>query len=325
MSMYLRHFGMREQPFTITPDTSFFFPYGCYMEAYNVLVIALRSGEGFIKITGEVGTGKTLLCRKLIASLGRDFEVAYIPNPCLYPKALLMALAEELGIAFDFHIGQHHLLKLVYHKLMALSSTGKQVVLCLDEAQTIPDESLEYLRLLTNLETEKKKLMQIVLFGQPELNSRLNSPSFRQLRQRITFSYNLQPIDWKGFNAYLGFRLSRSGYRGILFRPEAVNELYKRSRGIPRLVNILCHKSLMAAYGLGHQSITRKHIRLAVKDTECVHRLKDTRPRRLVYEILAIMAVITMTILIGIVTDSHTDHVADNLQSMTNHVTNSRI
>ena len=195
--------------------------------------------------------------------------------------------------------------------------------MCLDEAQTIPDESLEYLRLLTNLETEKKKLLQIVLFGQPELNGRLNGPSFRQLRQRITFSYDLPPIDWKGFNAYLGFRLFRSGYRGRLFMPDAVTELYKKSRGIPRLVNILCHKSLMAAYGLGHQTINRKHIKLAVKDTESIQTWRYTRPPRLVFEILAIMAVIT--ILFGIVSGTHSSAVPVNFLAMTKHFMITRI
>jgi MSHA biogenesis protein MshM len=323
MTMYLRHFGMREQPFTITPDTTFFFPYGCYMEAFNVLVIALRSGEGFIKVTGEVGTGKTLLCRKLISSLGNDFEVAYIPNPCLPPEALLMALAEELGLAVDSLIGQHHLLKLINYKLMALNSAGKQVVLCLDEAQTIPDKSLEYLRLLTNLETEKKKLLQIVLFGQPELNERINGSSFRQLRQRITFSYDLPPIDWKGFNAYLGFRLFRSGYKGKLFMPDAVKELYRKSRGIPRLVNILCHKSLMAAYGLGHQTVNRKHIRLAVRDTECVQSWNYPRPQRLVYQIFTI--VVTITILIGIVSRTHTADIPENFHAMAQYFISTRL
>jgi MSHA biogenesis protein MshM len=320
MTMYLNHFGMHEQPFTITPDTSFFFPYGCYMEAYNVLVVALRSGEGFIKVTGEVGTGKTLLCRKLMSTLGKDFEVAYIPNPHLQPEELIMALAEELGIPVDATFGQHHLLKLINYRLMALASAGKQIVLCLDEAQTIPDESLEYLRLLTNLETEKKKLLQIVLFGQPELNARLNSTSFRQLRQRITFSYDLPPIDWKGFNAYIGYRLFKAGYRGRLFMPDAVSELYKKSRGIPRLVNILCHKSLMAAYGLGHQTINRKHIKLAVRDTESIQTWKYTRSPRLVYEILAIMAVITM--LIGIVSSTHNSEGHDNFLAIAKHLMN---
>jgi len=314
--MYLRHFGMREQPFTITPDTSFFFPYGSYMEAYNVLVVALRSGEGFIKVTGEVGTGKTLLCRKLISSVGKDFEVAYIPNPCLHPEALLMALAEELGIQVKPGIGQHHLLKLINHKLVKLSSAGKQAVLCLDEAQTIPDESLEYLRLLTNLETEKKKLLQIVLFGQPELNQRLSGPSFRQLKQRITFSYDLPPIDWKGFNAYLGYRLSRSGFRGRLFMPDAITELYRKSHGIPRLINILCHKSLMAAYGLGHKTISRKHIRLAVKDTECVRFWRPLAPQRFVYGMLVVLAVIT--VLAGIVYGTSSADASNNIHAMAN-------
>ena len=312
--MYLTHFGMKENPFTITPDTEFFFSYGRHLEALNVLLVALHLGEGFIKVTGEVGTGKTLLCRKLLTSLGDGFEVAYILNPCLNPEALLMALAEELGISIGAGIGQHHLLKLINTRLVSLCRAGKQVVLCLDEAQTIPDESLEYLRLLTNLETEKKKLLQIVLFGQPELNQRLNGPLFRQLKQRITFSYDLPPIDWRGFNAYLGYRLSKSGYRGRLFMPGAVAELYKKSHGIPRLINILCHKALMAAYGSGHKTINRKHVRLAVKDTECVRSWRPLYQHKFVYRMLILLSIIT--VLAGIVYGTHAPGVPGNLHAM---------
>jgi hypothetical protein len=171
--MYQTHFGLASLPFTITPDTGFFHNAGTHQEALNVLLVALRTGEGFIKVTGEVGTGKTLLCRQLLNNLEADFVTAYIPNPFLNPTALRMALAEELGIEFARNIGQHRLLKLITERLVELNAAGKRVVLLLDEAQAMPDDSLEALRLLTNLETEHDKLMQVVLFGQPELDRRL--------------------------------------------------------------------------------------------------------------------------------------------------------
>ena len=194
--MYLQHFALREFPFSITPDTSFFFSSSGSQEALNTLLVAARMGEGFIKITGEVGTGKTLLCRKLIMSLGGDFRVAYIPNPYLEPIALFMEVASELGVEVDLRSkpNQHQLLKMLTDKLLELAREGKRVVICLDEAQAMPIETLEALRLLTNLETEKRKLLQVIIFGQPELEAKLNHPSIRQLKQRITFHYHLTPL-----------------------------------------------------------------------------------------------------------------------------------
>lgn len=273
--MYLQHFGLREPPFTLTPDTEFFFKNGSHQEALNVLLIALQGGEGFIKVTGEVGTGKTLLCRKVLSLLDDSFVAAYIPNPFLGPTALRMALAEELGIAFARDIGQHRLLKLINERLVELSAADRRVVLLLDEAQALPDDSLEALRLLTNLETEKRKLMQVVLFGQPELDTRLAQRSLRQLRQRIAFSYQLHPLSRHTLGEYVQHRLFVAGHRGpALFSRAAVRRLYRSSSGIPRLVNLLCHKALMAAYGSGSVGVGPTHVRRAAADTE------DTRPRK---------------------------------------------
>ena len=297
--MYLTHFGMKENPFTITPDTDFFFSYGRHLEALNVLLVALHLGEGFIKVTGEVGTGKTLLCRKLLNTLSDKFEIAYIPNPSLKSDALLMALAEEFGIVLEGNETQHKLFKGITQRLIELNASGKRCVLCLDEAQTITEEGLECLRLLTNLETKKYKLLQIVLFGQPELDRQLSKPSLRQLLQRITFSYHLSSIDWKGLNAYLVYRLLKADYHGgRLFMPDAVEELYHKSRGIPRLINILCHKALIAAYGRGQRQIHRKHIRMAARDTECIQERPFFFKQGFVYGAAGLLG--TITIVLGI-------------------------
>ena len=284
--MYLEHFALRELPFSITPDTSFFFNNAGNQQAMNVLLVALRSGEGFIKITGEVGTGKTLLCRRLLnlLSVDKEFVTAYIPNPYLTPTALTMALAEELGIDCPRNLGQHRTLKLITDELIALNTDGKRVVLLIDEAQAMPEQSLEALRLLTNLETEKYKLLQIVLFGQPELDVTLAKPSIRQLRQRIAFSYTLPFMDREGVQAYLAHRLLVAGYSGsTMFVDKAIDSLYRASRGVPRLVNILAHKALMAAYGQGAKAVQLQHVSAAVADTEDVQSHKLDLRKRISY------------------------------------------
>lgn len=271
--MYTAHFGLRESPFSITPDTSFFFTSPHSQEALNTLLVAARAGEGFIKITGEVGTGKTLLCRKFMASLGEEFVTAYIPNPYLEPRTLMLALADELSIPLEKDVDQHHLLKSITHRLIVLAGEGKKVLLCLDEAQAIPVESLEALRLLTNLETEKRKLLQIVLFGQPELNRKLELDVIRQLAQRITFHYHLGPLTRDEVEFYLAHRLRIAGFTGArLFSRGAVSRLYAASGGIPRLVNILSHKALMLTYGQGKQQVTARHMRDAARDTVSIKR-----------------------------------------------------
>jgi MSHA biogenesis protein MshM len=271
--MYTDHFGLRELPFGITPDTSYFFSSPRSQEALNTLLVAVRNGEGFIKITGEVGTGKTLLCRKFMAMVGDDFVTAYIPNPYLEPRTLMLALADELELTLEKDVDQHQILKSLTHRLLALAEQGKRVVLCLDEAQAIPVESLEALRLLTNLETAKRKLLQIVLFGQPELDRNLALDSIRQLAQRITFHYHLGPLSKDDLDYYISHRLRVAGFGGArLFSRTAVGKLYEASGGIPRLVNILAHKALMLCYGEGRQQVGRGHVDGAARDTPATRR-----------------------------------------------------
>jgi len=275
--MYRQHFGLRELPFSITPDTSYFFSSESSQEALNTLLIAARTGEGFIKITGEVGTGKTLLCRKLMSSLGPGFYVAYIPNPYLEPLALFMELGSELGLDMgqDAHPNQHLLLKAVTNRLLDLTREGKRVVVCLDEVQAMPIETLEALRLLTNLETEKRKLLQVIIFGQPELEAKLNHPSIRQLKQRITFDYHLGPLSSVESNYYLIHRLMVAGYRGSrLFTPMASWLMQKKTRRIPRLLNIVAHKAMLSAYGKGKKSVGVFDVLAASNDTAS---LRDQR------------------------------------------------
>ncbi len=271
--MYLKHFNLEQYPFTITPDTEFFFNHGVHKEAIDVLECALFSGEGFVKVTGEVGTGKTILCRKLLNSLGENFVTVYIPSPAISPEELRKALAGELGVESANFVDQAHLLELINARLMQLHADGKQVVLLLDEAQAMPDDSIEALRLLSNLETEKNKLLQIVLFGQPELDTRLKQDHLRQVRQRILFSYKLMPLAPNTLNIYLMHRLNIAGYLGPqLFTPPALKLLQRSSRGVPRLVNILAHKAMMVAYGQGESRVYSAQIRRAALDTE------DTQP-----------------------------------------------
>jgi MSHA biogenesis protein MshM len=266
---YLGHFGLREPPFSITPDTSFFYPCRSTQEALNTLLIALENGEGIIKITGEVGTGKTLLCRKFLATLDDAYWVsAYVPNPNLEPRTLLLALADELNAKTDPGADQHSLLKAINRTLLDMARIRRRVVLCMDESQAMPLDTLETVRLLTNLETEKRKLLHVVLFGQPELDQKLANRSIRQLRQRITFQYDLQVLDEREMAAYFAHRIAVAGYRGRPLLSQAARRvLYRASRGGPRLVTILAHKSLLLLYGEGGDCLEAGHVQAATLDT----------------------------------------------------------
>ena len=267
--MALNHFGLREFPFGITPDTSFIYSADAHQEALNTLLIGLETGEGFIKITGEVGTGKTLLCRRFLATLTEDQVVAYLPNPMLEPRILLIAIAEELGLNLKGLDYQFHLLKEFNQHLLEMAAQGKRVVICIDEAQSMPLESLEALRLLSNLETEKRKLFQVVMFGQPELDQKLANPAVRQLRQRIVFHYRMPGLRQQEASHYLAHRLRVAGHRdGDVFLPASARLLFRLSSGTPRLVNVLAHKALLLAYGEGMSKVSRAHVVLAGRDTE---------------------------------------------------------
>ena len=267
--MYLYHFGLRELPFTLTPNTNFYLGLEPHNEALAVLLTALKTGEGFIKVIGEVGTGKTLLCRKLLNEIPEHFVTAYIPNPYLKPDELRRAVAVELGVKQAQRMSLQLLTQRIQQRLLELHNQGHSVVLILDEAQALPAESLEALRLFTNLETETRKLLQVVLFAQPELDERLAEKAFRQLKQRITFSYKLRAMTALEVEHYIQHRLQIAGYKGAnLFRRAITKKIANVSQGIPRLVNIICHKMLMLGYGEGCYQLTKKHLSKAIQDTE---------------------------------------------------------
>lgn len=270
---YLRHFGLREAPFGLTPDTTYFFAGRAIKEAYNTLHVAVANGEGFIKITGEVGTGKTLLCRKFLGGLDAAWISAYVPNPSFEPRTLYLALADELGMAVSATLDQHQLIKAITRALLDLARQKKRVLLCIDESQAMSVQTLEALRLLTNLETEKRKLMQVVLFGQPELDRKLAQPDLRQLLQRITFQHRMGGLREDEVGAYVAHRLAVAGFAGrSLLSPPALRTLHRASRGLPRLINVLMHKALLLAYGEGHWLVDRQHVRDAAADTPAAER-----------------------------------------------------
>lgn len=292
--MYLEHFGLKELPFNITPDTTFFFASRGYQEALNTLLIAAHTGEGFIKITGEVGTGKTLLCRKFMASLDDTFKTAYVPNPYLEPASLLQVLSDELGLRKTraARLDQHQLLSRLNAALIEFAREGKRVVVCLDEVQAMPLETLEALRLLTNLETEKRKLLQVVIFGQPELEDKLNQPSIRQLKQRITFDYTLGALTRDELHYYLNHRLIVAGYQGgRLFSPMALWLMHRKTGGIPRLVNIVAHKALLAAFGKGKRAVGMREVVAALQDTAATRSGETGGAKRLVVLFMLLLVI----------------------------------
>lgn len=292
--MYLYHFGLRELPFTLTPNTNFYLGLEPHNEALAVLITALKTGEGFIKVVGEVGTGKTLMCRKLLNEIPEHFVTAYIPNPYLKPDELRRAVAVELGVKQAQRMSVQLLTQRIQQRLVELHNQGHSVVLILDEAQALPAESLEALRLFTNLETETRKLLQVVLFAQPELDERLSEQAFRQLKQRITFSYKLRPMTVTEVEHYIQHRLHVAGYKGAnLFNHTLAKKIAKVTQGIPRLVNILSHKMLMLCYGEGSYQLTSKHLNIAISDTEGMQQASK-------FNYLKVAAITVITVLAGI-------------------------
>ncbi|MGB0892857.1 MAG: ExeA family protein [Parashewanella sp.] len=290
--MYQQHFGLTDLPFSLTPNTSYFVQLAPHVEAMQVLQTALQMGEGFIKVTGEVGSGKTLLCRKLLNELPENFQCAYVPNPYLTPAELNWALANELAIDVDDNTSQMQLSNLIQQRLFELAIQGKTTVLVLDEAQAIPDDTLEALRLYTNLETEQRKLLHLVLFGQPELDQRLATNKFRQLRQRISFSYQLRLLTDAEVHNYIQQRLRVAGLTGASAVTEAMSSIIaKAARGTPRLINVLTHKALMVCFGEGEYQLTQNHIKAAVLDTEDAVKGQFSLNKPLLFSLLAITVI----------------------------------
>ena len=267
--MYLNHFGLQEAPFGLTPNTGFYYGLPPHEEALQVLNWALAQGEGFIKVTGEVGTGKTLLCRKLLSEQGSEahpVRLAWLPNPHLTPAELRTALALELGLSVR-EGAELDLTDRIHRHLISLHQQGSRVVVLIDEAQALPDETLEAIRLFGNLETESNKLLQIVLFGQPELDELLALPKLRQVRDRVVHRFELQPLNGPDAAAYIEHRLRRAGWQGgALFEPRAMKQLTDASGGRIRALHLLADKALLAAFAQGSRQIGREHVRLAVAE-----------------------------------------------------------
>lgn len=269
-----QHFyGVSEMPFSLVPNTEFYVNLKPHNECFNTLMFAIAAGEGFIKITGEVGTGKTLLCRRLLNNLDpENYQTAYIATPQLSPVELKRVLAKELGCKDIDKAPDTMLVDILIHQLTDIAREGKKVLLIVDEAQALPESSLEEVRLLTNLETEQRKLLQIILFGQPELDIILSQHKFRQLRQRIAYSCILPRLDRKSIHQYVNHRMSVAGYNGEpIFDRSALSLLHKATKGTPRLVNIICGKALLIAFSMGQKTVKKDMVKSALRDTEAIN------------------------------------------------------
>jgi type II secretory pathway predicted ATPase ExeA len=265
-AMYLQHFGLAQAPFSITPNPAFFYSGHERGDMLAALLYAVTHGEGIVKVTGEVGTGKTMLCRMLEHRLPAHIDAIYLVNPSLGPDDVLYAIAAELGLdARDWRADE--VLRRLNGELIARHAQGRQVVLLVEEAQAMPLETLEAVRLLTNLETAREKLLQIVLFGQPELDEHLALPRMRQLAERITHSFFVPPLPPRLVAAFLQFRLRAAGYTGgPLFSQAAVRLIARSSGGIVRRINILADKALMAAFADDAVTVTARHARQAIAE-----------------------------------------------------------
>jgi type II secretory pathway predicted ATPase ExeA len=266
MSLYLEHFGLREAPFRITPHTDFFFTGANRGPTLDALIYAITQDEGIVKVTGEVGSGKTMLCRMLLERLPDSVETLYLANPSLSRQEILGAIADELGIPTDGK-ATHSLTRALQEALIERYAAGKRVVMLIDEAHAMPAESLEEIRLLSNLESKATKLLQIALFAQPELDERLAANDMRQLRERITQHFNLAPLKQEDVAGYIEFRLRAAGYHGPNpFSAAAIKQIAEISQGLSRRINILADKALLAAFSRGSHQVDSAEIAIATQD-----------------------------------------------------------
>jgi type II secretory pathway predicted ATPase ExeA len=269
--VYLEHFGLAQPPFKITPNTEFFFPGGNRGPILDALVYAITRGEGIVKVTGEVGSGKTMLCRMLEDSMPDTVETVYLANPSVEPGEILHAIAFELHLDLPHDAPRLQVMQALQDYLLKRHEEGKQVVLFVEEAQAMPLATLEEIRLLSNLETQHHKLLQIVLFGQPELDEHLADPAIRQLRERVVHSFHLDPLSSTDTKAYLNFRMRQAGYKGPdVFGPPAVREIARASLGLTRRINIIADKALLVAYTERTHNVSAKHVLAAAKDSDFI-------------------------------------------------------
>jgi len=266
--MYLEHFGLTEPPFRITPVTVFFFSGANRGEILDALIYSISEVEGIIKVSGEVGSGKTMLCRMLLEKLPKHIETIYLANPSLSREEMLYAIADGLGLNIEGErVGI--IMQNIQNKLEEKAREGKRIVVLVDEAHAMPPDTLEELRLLYNLQVGNAKLLQIVLFGQPELNAKLDQPNMRQLKDRIVHHFHMQPLSRNILESYLMFRMRAAGYHGPnIFSPHAIKLIASASNGLMRRVNILADKSLLAAFVEDTHDIEARHVQAAMRDSE---------------------------------------------------------
>lgn len=265
--MYNDFYGLQEQPFNLTPDPRFLFFSDRHREAFHHILFGIQERKGFIQVTGEVGAGKTTLCRAVLEELGPTYRTALILNPCMTSDQLLRTVLREFGL--EAPEDRVACLETLNRFLLEQLEAGNDVVLLIDEAQDLDFDLLEQIRLLSNLETDQRKLLQIVLIGQPELRDRLNEKRLRQLRQRITVRYHLTPLSRHETEIYIHHRLHVAGANG---RPAlsrwAVRKIHRYSRGIPRLINAVCDKALLCGFVAGTDYLTAAHVRRAIRELE---------------------------------------------------------
>ena len=278
MALYLEHFGLAEPPFRITPHTDFFFDGADRGATLDALIYAILHDEGIVKLSGEVGSGKTMLCRVLMERLPPHVETIYLATPSLARDEILHAIADDLELRLTHERTTVALRELQEH-LIRLYGAGRRVVVLIDEAHVMPEETLEQVRLLSNLESNRHKLMQLVLFGQPELDATLAKPSLRQLRDRITHAFRMRPLSEPEVAKYVSFRMRAAGYRGPdVFALGALVRVARASGGLTRRINILADKSLLAAFTQNVHAVTERHVRAAIADSEFARLRRPWRP-----------------------------------------------
>jgi type II secretory pathway predicted ATPase ExeA len=268
VALYLEHFGLAEPPFRITPHPDFFFDGADRGATLEGLQYAILHDEGIVKVSGEIGSGKTTLCRVLMERLPAEVETVFLANPSYSRTEILHAIAEELGLPVSNDPAAPALREL-QAKLIELYGAGRRVVVMIDEAHAMPEDTLEQVRLLSNLESSRHKLLQIVLFGQPELDQALAKPSMRQLKDRITHSFRTRPLAVDEVGKYVSFRMRAAGYKGPeVFTAAAISAIARSSSGLTRRINVLCDKSLLAAFAGNTHAVTPQQVRVAVADSD---------------------------------------------------------
>lgn len=287
--MYRKFYGFRERPFEITPDPNFVYLSEIHQEALAHLMYSVREGKGFSVITGEAGTGKTTLVQMLLSKLDGHVRTSYIFNPILDRADFLNYICDDLGIVSEGIKTRGQSLTALHAFLLDCFRNEEKVFLIIDEAQSLEPELLQEVRLLTNLETAKNKLLHVILLGQPELDQILKEPHFRPLKQRITVRFKLRPLNLKETKAYILYRLKRAGSRKLtLFDNSAIREIYRYSKGIPRLINIVCDNALLTGFSLGENRIGKSIINGVIGDLEGSEHRKSKRLLTIILLILLV-------------------------------------